>query len=37
MSENVDGNGRYVAWKTWDLIQQAKQKWGTRFQKVQSI
>nr|POE58257.1 hypothetical protein CFP56_05204 [Quercus suber] len=37
MSENFDGNGRSVGWKTWDLIRQPKQKWGTGFQKVQRI
>ena len=37
MSESFDGNGRSVGWKTWDLIRQPKQKWGTGFQKVQRI
>ena len=26
MSENFDGYGRSVGWKTWDLIRQPKQK-----------
>ena len=37
MSEYFDGNGGSVGWKTWDLIQQPKQKWGIGFQKVQRI
>ena len=37
MLENFDEYGRSVGWKTWDLIRQPKQKWGTGFQKVQTI
>ena len=37
MLENFDEYGRSVGWKTWALIQQPKQKWGTGFQKVQTI
>ena len=37
MSENFDGNGRSIGWKTWDLIRQPKQKWVTGFRKFKEF